>query len=400
MLLPRAAVKEGSMKRGFVLALMMIGLGCGLRAQVMDTTVCDVVRKPASFDGKMVRIKGIAVSGFDEFVIKDSADPNCGFQVDGIWLQYPQGTKGKAGPAAILQIQPARNFAGKYTASTRTAVTLDKSKDFKQFDSLLAQTHQKGADMCIGCTRYEVAATLVGRLDAVADATLTRDASGKITGFGGFGNMNAYPARLVLQSVSDVSPKEIDFSKTDAAAKGDAMQSPGSSNDLYSAVGTAQKNAAALGASPAKDEAVKATGVYGKQGEHTGVSISYGLTNEAAQGAETVGTKDSPDGVLFNCTFNSDRLQGDALTRAVVHLGQHITELRNPQQGDENAPPYVLESNAWVVTTITAVSVGQKFLTLPGAYQIWSIGWPADQRNDKMEATLKDFLSNEMLLSR
>ena len=109
---------------------------------------------------------------------------------------------------------------GKYTPPSRTPVTLDKGKDFKTFDSLLAQKHEKGADMCLGCTRYEVTATLVGRLDAVADASLAYDASGKIVGFGGFGNMNAYPARLVLQSVSDVTPKEIDFSKNDEETKG------------------------------------------------------------------------------------------------------------------------------------------------------------------------------------
>jgi len=39
----------------------------------------------------------------------------------------------------------------------------------------------------------------VGRLDTVADASIKRDASGKIVGFGGFGNMNAYPARLVAR---------------------------------------------------------------------------------------------------------------------------------------------------------------------------------------------------------
>ena len=51
--------------------------------------------------------------------------------------------------------------------------------------------------MCLGCIRYDVTATLVGRLDAVPDATLQRDKAGKIVGFGGFGNLNAYPARLV-----------------------------------------------------------------------------------------------------------------------------------------------------------------------------------------------------------
>ena len=389
------------MKRYFVVACLLLGLGSGLHAQVVDTTVCDVVKKPESFNGKMVRIKGTVAAGFDEFAIKDATDPNCGYPVDAIWLSYPQGTKGKAGPAAIVEIQPARNFAGTYTPPTRTAVTLDKSKDFKQFDSLLAQTHQKGADMCLGCTRYEVTATLVGRLDSVADASLKYDAAGKIIGFGGFGNMNAYPARLVLQSVSDVTPKEIDFSKTDVASKGDAMQGPPSgSNDLSSVIDAAQKMANALSAGPAKDAVVKATMAYGKSGEHNGVNYTYGSTNEASAKDEALGTKDSPDGVLFNCTFNSDRLQGDALTRAVVHIGMHVADLRKPAPGSEEVPAFILEYDAWMVTAITAVTSNQKYLTLPGAYQVWNSSWTGAERNDKMVAALKDFLANEAMLSR
>jgi hypothetical protein len=392
------------MKRHFVIALAVLGLGCGLRAQapaqVVDTTVCDVVKKPAPFDGKIVRIKGTVIAGFDEFVIKDATtDPNCGYPVNAIWLAYPQGSKGKAGAAAIVQVQPAKNFSGRYAAPTRAAVTLDKSKDFKQFDSLLAQTHQKGADMCLGCTRYEVTATLVGRLDTVADATLKRDASGKIIGFGGFGNMNAYPARLVLQSVSDVTPKEIDFSKNDAETKGDVPPSA-SIADVYSAAATAQKIAASLSPSPIKDLAVKAAAVFGKQGEQNGVVIGFGNTSEISDRDEALGAKDSPDGVLFNCKFNQDRLQGDAMTRAVVHIGLHVSQLRNPEKGDEDAEPFVLESDAWVVTTVTALASGQKFLTLPGGYLAWDSTWPADQRNDKMGATLKDYLLNEAMLSR
>jgi hypothetical protein len=388
------------MKRGLILAGLIFGFACGLRAQVVDTTVCDVVKKPESFDGKMVRIKATAFAGFDEFAIKDAADPNCGFPVNAIWLSYPQGTKGKAGPVAMLMIQPARNFTGKYAPPTRAAVTLDKSKDFKQFDSLLSQTHQKGADMCLGCTRYEVTATFIGRLDTVADPILKRDSGGKIIGFGGFGNMNAYPARLVLQSVADVTPKEIDFSKNDDASKGDTMPGQPSSGDPYAAIATEQKLSAALEAGPAKDSATKAVGAYGKENEHNGVTIGSGTANEAAAKDEAQGTKDSPDGVLFNCTFNFDRLQGDALTRALVHMGAHISELRNPDAGNESAPAYNLESNGWVITTIMAVSSGQKFLTLPGGYLVWNSTWLAADRNDKMEATLKDFLNNGAELSR
>jgi hypothetical protein len=52
------------------------------------------------------------------------------------------------------------------------------------------------------------------------------------------------------------------------------------------------------------------------------------------------------------------------------------------------------------VTTVSAASSGQKFLTLPGGYLIWDSSWSAADRNDKMAAVLKDFLANEAMLSQ
>jgi hypothetical protein len=389
----------------FLAAMMILGAGCAARAQaqapqVTDTTVCDVVKKPAPFDGKVVRIKGTVVVGFDEFVIKDAADPNCGFEVNAIWLAYPQGTKGKAGPASMLTIQPARNFAGKYTPPTRAAVTLDKSKDFKQFDNLLAQTHNKGP-MCLGCARYEVTATLIGRLDTVDDATIKHDASGKIVSFGGFGNMNAYPARLVLQSVSDVTPKEEDYSKADAAAKNDMTQpQQGGGTDLKGTLTTVQKAFATPGTNPAAVEAQKAVMAFGKPGENNGVNMFIGQGNEFNPGSEALGATDSPDGVLFNVSFYGDHLQGPDLQRALEHMGDHIATLRTPPADGGVLQPFIIEYNAWVITAVSAAMAGQKTLTLPGGYLEWDITWTADQRNDKMEGALKDFLANEAMLSR
>lgn len=392
------------MKRLFVLCGLLLAFGCGLHAQAaapVDVNVCDVVKNPASFDGKMVRIKGTVVAGFDEFLIKDATDPNCGFQENGIWLQYPQGSKAKSGPVAIVTVQPAHNFAGTWKAPARTPVTLEKSKDFKQFDSLLAQSHQKGADMCLGCARYEVTATLVGRLDGVADASIKRDASGKIVGFGGFGNMNAYPARLVLESVSNVTPKEVDYSKTDAITKGDAVLTPppgsgGSEFDDPYAIG--EKLASHVGNNPAGEQAQKAIGVFPKSKEQNGVNVIYGVGNEAT--AEEPGAKDSPDGVLYNCILNRDRLQGAALVIALFHVGQHVVDLRSPKDPTEEVPLLINENDAWVVSSIAAIVGGQKFLTLPGGYLFWNAAWTADTRNDNMEAALRDYLSNEALLSR
>jgi hypothetical protein len=198
------------MKRLAVLGLVCV-FSCCLHAQVVDTTVCDILKNPTSFNGKIVKIKGTVTAGFDQFVVRGT---DCGVRVSDIWLSYPEGSKAKAGPATMLQMQPAQNFAGTSTPEQRTPVVLEKSKDFKQFDSQLAAPAKVDA-MCLGCPRYEVSATLVGRLDGT-QAKVQRDKDGKIMSFTGFGNLNAYNARLVLQSVSEVTSKEVDYSKTAA----------------------------------------------------------------------------------------------------------------------------------------------------------------------------------------
>lgn len=370
-------------------------ISCGLQAQVVDTTVCDVLKDPASFNGKIVRIKATVVAGFDQFVIQDQT---CHHAVNTIWLSYPEGTKAKSGPVAVLQLQPAKNFAGT-ASSPRTPVTLDKSKDFKQFDSLLSTPH-KTPGMCLGCVRYQVNATLVGRLDGVASADLTKNASGKIVGLGGFGNLNAYPARLVLQSVADVSPKEVDFSKTDAITKAENAPDKPTLNGP-DAVAAAAKSAQVFGAGSVPLTAIeRATGVYPKAKEQNGVIIGSGAGNEAAAKYEAQGTTDSPDGVIYNCIFNTNRLQGDAMIRAVVHVGEHIADLRTPQAGSSKLTLYEMESQAWVTTVLTAISNGQKTLTLPGSYLIWNTTWPAADREKELNEAMAKFLAEEEVLSR
>ena len=356
------------------------------------------MKNPKSFDGKIVRIKGIVIAGLDEFAIKDTSP--CGFQVDAIWLSYPQGTKAKSGPLAVVEMQPAHNYSGTYTAPTRTPVTLDKNnKDFKTFDGLLSQVHNKGAGMCLGCARYQVTATLTGRLDGVADATIQRDKAGKVTGFGGFGNMNAYPARLVLESVSDVTPKEEDYTKSDAATKGDATTFTGNAG-LDDPIGSAQKSAAPLKGSPAGEEVTKDVAVYGKPGEKNGVNLIYGVTSETGPSYDQAATKDSPDGVMYNCLLNLNRLEGESQIRTLVHLGQHVYDLKNPVAGDVGTPLYIYEYNSWMMTVAVSMGNGQKYLTLPGGYLAWNSTWTAAERDGNITDGLNGYLANEAALSR
>lgn len=377
------------MKRLLFFALLAAASVTALHAQAVDVNVCDVIKKPQDFNGKTVRIKGLVFAGFDSFIIKDPSG-ECGFPVDGIWLDYPQGTKGKAGAAAVLHIQPARNYAGPYQAPSRAAVTLDKSKDFKQFDSLLAQTHNKGASLCLDCIKNQVAATLVGRLDTVADATIKRDAAGKVTDFGGFGSNNMYAARLVLQSVSDVTAKEQDYSASDTAVKGDVQTNPGNP-DLFDPLDAANKIVAGpLANTPAAAQAQKAIGAFPKRGEKNGVTIVTNGGNEVKD--EGPGKIDSPDGVLYTVHFNQDKLQGPAYIRALFHMGQHISDLRGMVSQNDVAPPFVLEFNAWSMAISSGIVTGDKAITLPGGSVVWNVTWTDANRQSNMEAGVNGYL--------
>jgi hypothetical protein len=249
--------------------------------------------------------------------------------------------------------------------------------------------------MCLGCNKFLVTATLMGRLDAVEKADLAHDKAGKIIGFGGFGHMNAYSARLVLQSVSDVTSKEIDYSKTLASTKDDTAPGSGELDQLAAA----RKMVAAITPGVLAGVQLKrAVDAFGKEGEHNGVVISNGAGNEAAAKYEGKGAVDSPDGLLFTCTFNLNRMEGDAEGRAIIFAGENIANLRNPAPEDVGAGVYELENYAWQITVLDALANKQKTLTLPGGYLVFNSTWPPDDRKQKVGEAIDSFLTDEELL--
>src|ERR1700690_3993637 len=117
------------MKRSllFIALMSCLMVPSSLSAQIVDSTVCDILANPQSFDGKIVRVKGVVIAGFEEFAIKGSG---CNQVINAIWLAYPEGTKGKAGPVAFLQLQLGKNHTAAVTNVSRRPVTLDRNKDF------------------------------------------------------------------------------------------------------------------------------------------------------------------------------------------------------------------------------------------------------------------------------
>lgn len=368
------------MKRLLPLLVLVCLATATVYAETVDTTVCDVLANPSSFDGKIVRIKGTVIAGFDEFAIKDSS---CGKPVNAIWLSYPEHTKGKAGPAAVIQLQLAKNSPGQAAAGSTTAVTLDKNKDFKQFDSLLSSQYKGGG--CLGCIKHTVTATLTGRIDGVKETSIKKDTNGKFVAVEGFGNLNLYPARLVLQSVSDVSSKDIDYGKAPAVRDDSGPQKI---DDPVAAL-RAAAGAFASG-SPTAERLQAAANAFPKQGEHNGVTMDFAVGNEVKPEHEGKGNPESPDGLLINCTFDTDRLERDALSKAVTHVGSQIADLREDGQID----PGKSEMHAWEAVIFSVIAMRQKALTLPGGFVAWDASWKPDERNKMVNDALTGFITS------
>lgn len=343
-----------------------------LSAQVVDSTVCEILANPQSFDGKMVRIKGTVIAGFEEFAITGWG---CNQTINSIWLAYPEGAKGKAGPAAFLRLQLGKNHPAAVANFSRTPVTLDDNKDFKDFDTLLSSP-AKTSGLCLGCVKFTVTATLVGRLDGTKDTGLIRDGAGNVIGIGGFGQLNRYSARLVLQSVSDISSQEIDYANGAGAASNDAI-----SGSLSFTPGAS-----------AADQVKRGADAFGAPGEYNGVSVDFGGANEIPKDDRGKSNMESPDGLIFQVIFDGDRLKGPAMDIALAHVGTHIADIRGAQSGIPKLPFYGAELRAWQTAVLSAAAAKIKSLTLPGGYLIYSRSWSSSELGKSANGGISEFL--------
>jgi hypothetical protein len=348
------------MKR-ILIAIVYLLIGAGaLGAQVVDTRVCDVLAHPKDFDGKVVRITGIVAAGFDEFVIRDTS---CKQSVNAIWLDYPAGTNAKAGPAAVITLQLAKNSPGQPVPVSTVPVTLDTGGDFKKLDSILSAP-VKTPGRCLGCVRSTATATLTGRLDSVDSVSLEKSGS-LFTVVKGFGNLARYPARLVIQSVANVSENDIDYSKPADAGDGD------------------------VGLGLTADDLKRAVLAYGAPGEDNGVIVDINGGNRLGTDDGAKGSANSPDGLLLIVTMD-ERLKGGALSEAMAHTGTHIADLRESPMGRNL---FQLEGRAWGVTVMSAISLKEKSLTLPGGYLVWNSKWSDADQQKQLPGSLSGFLA-------
>ena len=145
------------------------------------TTICGIVQSPEQFDGKLVRVRGTVLSGFEIFAVRDAVDTDCR-----VALEY-------AGGGAV-----ASTSFGEATPNIDGApLALRKDAAFERFERALeAEMYPRERGLtCVACHRYEVTAMLTGRIDVAGERQ-------------GFGHMNMFRVRFVLAGVEDVIARD------------------------------------------------------------------------------------------------------------------------------------------------------------------------------------------------
>ena len=166
----------------FMTLFQCVAFGAETKISPVDTTVCQVMADPEQYDGKFVRLRARVRSEFEVSAIVDP-DADCDF----IWLDSYGGDP--ITMTSITSLEPNLN---------RPAVTLQRNRALKKLEkSLRAEMYPRNrGSICMDCKRYDVVATLTGRIDVAQ-------------GRSGFGHMNYYKVRMVLESVSSVSVKDL-----------------------------------------------------------------------------------------------------------------------------------------------------------------------------------------------
>ncbi len=168
-------------------AFQGMGLAQASPVKPQEVGVCDIVKEPELFNGKMITVRGRISIAFEDFELSAAhcAPPQGS---DGIWLEYGKGPKR----------QPTTWCCGDMTPRDRMALV--QNQDFRSFHRFL--TAQRRVAGCYEgqCYVYDVTATITGRLDAVKPQ-VGRNGKSVCDGFGHFG---VFCARLVIQNVSEV----------------------------------------------------------------------------------------------------------------------------------------------------------------------------------------------------
>ena len=176
----------------------------------LQVTVCQILRAPYQFDGKIVQVRGYIVDS-DEYSLL--AEEGC--HEDGIWFRFADGS---GLPGLKILTLPARPGNAKATKTGSDSPPLTRDKNYFELMRRLQQSLRGNAcadgpppEFPPECTSYRITATFVGKMHGVSQRTFENRKRQKqmapVDGKG-FGQMGIFSAEILVQSVSDVTLKE------------------------------------------------------------------------------------------------------------------------------------------------------------------------------------------------
>ncbi len=158
----------------------------GRVVEPVNTTICEIVKNPADWSGRTVRLIATIRIAFEQFDI--SAEACTDRKLESMSLEYASGPKN----------QPTTWCCGDLTP--RGPITLNQNAEFKKFHRLL--TAQRRARNCPKpyCFANDVTAELTGQLET-GNIEISPDGEHYSCPSGGFGHFGFICARLVIQEV-------------------------------------------------------------------------------------------------------------------------------------------------------------------------------------------------------
>ena len=201
-----------------MLAVLVLGLlssGPAAQAQPAESafpvTACELERNPLQFEGKLVRVRGIVMRGFENFTLRDPSTPflshECG---NAIWLE--PGGDGK-GPRPYLVVHtwwPADDMRNWAQQARVDSVKLIKDQQYQDMNDRLSTFRPREPDgsACTGlwlCSLYTVTATITGRFYAAHQDKLA-DGRPSFRGYGHMGCCHLLIIQQVTEPVAERTP--------------------------------------------------------------------------------------------------------------------------------------------------------------------------------------------------
>lgn len=207
---PSALVVVGIM---IVAVLSDMAFGQVKSDEPIKTTLCELLKTPEKFNGKMVEVRATVKSGFEWGGLTDAS---CSANLLSDNDRFP-ALEGRTGEYAFIHsFSDLKNLKHlKWKRIIRpTPVRVVEDQSYKQYEHYVGQRLKRAdGDVCFECPLYEVTLTVTGRFDHLEQPLILvrENHREKPTTYNaGFGHLNASLNRLVWQSVSEVVAKAID----------------------------------------------------------------------------------------------------------------------------------------------------------------------------------------------